>query len=163
MPQVLIEYTASLKTVVDWAALLRRLHPVLARSASTPEANCKSRVVCHDNFQVGEEKVCFLKNEHFCMPKLSEIMYRLASNCRRTSLIQGAESRAFVHFSIGILPGRTSEVKQLIGNSVLEVCVSLVNRFRFRLSELILNWLDGSSLRSWSLTYGQRKRLKMSR
>lgn len=63
MPQVLIEYTANLKTVVDWAALLRRLHPVLARSASTLEANCKSRVVCHDGFQVGEEKVCPIDEE----------------------------------------------------------------------------------------------------
>ena len=58
MPHIRIEYSANLRTRVDWRKLMHDLHPVLAKAAATVVENCKSRAIERDLFHVGTVEVC---------------------------------------------------------------------------------------------------------
>ncbi len=55
MPHLTVEHSADCGADIDWQAVLGELHRVTAATIATDIRNCKSRVVRHECFRVGDD------------------------------------------------------------------------------------------------------------
>ena len=54
MPQLTLEYTTNIATDWDYRYFLHQLHEIIINTIDTKIERCKSRVVQHDQFYVGD-------------------------------------------------------------------------------------------------------------
>ena len=100
MPQILLQCTQNvLEKNLD--SLLLDIHKTLAENLPTQMDSCKTRVMRHEEYLVGD----------------------------------GSPKKAFVHLSIGVLPGRTTELLNTVAAILME---KLKAAFQQSLSELEL-------------------------
>jgi len=61
MPHITLEYSSNITITKDFGELFEPIHQLLERSLNVNPLNCKSRVICHDNFFVanGDPKHAF--------------------------------------------------------------------------------------------------------
>lgn len=100
MPQIFLECTDNIFEI-DLLEILHDVHHLLAVQLPTDLTSCKSRVIKHSEYLVGN----------------------------------GHSENAFVHLAVNVLPGRTPQKLDAIGNFILEL---LQKKFRQSLLELNL-------------------------
>jgi len=54
MPHITLEYSSNIPITKDFGKLFGQIHQLLERSLKVNPLNCKSRVICHDNFFVAK-------------------------------------------------------------------------------------------------------------
>lgn len=99
MPQITVDYTGELDDSFDRAGFARALHPLVAETVSTKITSCKTRFRPVEETTVGDV--------------LESDMIMAVGD------VPG--SGAIVHISIGLLPGRTPEVKAQLTEAVLDL------------------------------------------
>lgn len=87
MPQIIFEYSASIKDLPDWDRFFKKIHLLVHRETGIDPESCKSRALRLEPFYVGE----------------------------------GTKYSGFVHLEVALLSGRTINMKQLLGNALLEL------------------------------------------
>lgn len=53
MPQITLEYTNNISPDIDFKAFLAQAHKDIAELIETKPENCKSRILCRDNYVIG--------------------------------------------------------------------------------------------------------------
>ncbi|MCS5710619.1 hypothetical protein [Candidatus Berkiella aquae] len=95
MPQIILECSDNILEK-DFKPLLSQIHQLLVEKLPTELKSCKSRVLRHTNYLLGD----------------------------------GSSNQAFVHLSINILSGRSMELKQLVGATLMEVLMEAFHQSR---------------------------------
>ena len=54
MPQITLEFTANVRIDSDWGTLLPKIHQLVSKIAGIPIGNCKSRILEHTRYYVGD-------------------------------------------------------------------------------------------------------------
>lgn len=93
MPQIILELSNNI-VETDFSKALVEIHQILTDGLPCSLASCKSRIIRHKDFLVGD----------------------------------GNLNNAFVHISIGVLPGRTKETREIVANKILNSLKNYLNQ-----------------------------------
>ncbi|MFW9916725.1 MAG: 5-carboxymethyl-2-hydroxymuconate Delta-isomerase [Candidatus Thorarchaeota archaeon] len=56
MPQILLEYSANIKETIGFENLFADIHNVMSNTGGARKENCKSRLLRHSNYYIGDGK-----------------------------------------------------------------------------------------------------------